>query len=115
MTKDINSCTFFGKLANNAAELPSGASRPVAFSVRCTHEFRIGRDIRNQTDVIPCFWWGAEAKKEMHTLLKGRRVFVEGRLETQPGWQGIRVSNVAVVAATGEDEQGAEDDDYLVR
>lgn len=107
----INKCTFLGVLAETAEQIHQGTHAPVTFELKCTHRYRVGSQWVHQIDSIRCFWWGPEAKSKSHKLTKGLRVFVEGRLETQPAWSGIRVQTLTLVGSQyDEEEQGAEDE-----
>lgn len=112
MVKHLNRCTFLGVLAEDADPVSQSAHSPVTFVLKCTHKFRIGSRWSSQTEHIRCFWWGHEAKAKSHKLTKGLCVFVEGRLETQPNYSGIRVESATLVGSQYDlEEQGAEADD----
>lgn len=111
MADHINRCTFHGVLAQSAQH--AGVGTPVTFTIRCEHEFRVGRNYRRQQVMVPCEWWGPKAEAESHKLTKGLCVFAEGRFETKEnGIAFIRVASVSLVGARkGAVEHGAEADD----
>ena len=106
----LNKCMFIGRLGFDAElKATTGGQSLLKFKIACSESYK-GRDgvLQEKTEWVPCLLWGPRAEGLSRYMLKGGRVYVEGRIQTR-SWEtddgqkrSITECNVKDVILLGE-------------
>ncbi len=102
MSRGLNKVMIIGHLGRDPEMRYTPSGKPVTtFTVATNRSWTSGDGTkRNETEWFNVVAWGGLAEFCKQHLLKGKQVFVEGRLQTRR-WEdpeGVKHSNVEVVA-----------------
>lgn len=88
MSRDVNKCTFTGRLGADPEMRYTAAGKAVtSFRIASNHSFTTSDGTRNDTaEWVACVAWDKLAELANTYLHKGARVYVEGRMQTRK-WQ----------------------------
>jgi single-strand DNA-binding protein len=91
----LNKVMLIGRVSNDGVSKQVGAQNVLRFSMAVNR--RSGE--KEETLFIDCDFWGPRGEKIAQWVVKGREVFVEGRLKTDK-WEkdGVPYSKTYVVA-----------------
>jgi single-strand DNA-binding protein len=79
----INTFIFDGNLVRDPELRYTPKGAPVArYTVAVDHAFRVGNELRAETDFIPVTVYGAQAERDAKFLHKGHRVTVQARVHS---------------------------------
>src|SRR5580698_9236641 len=119
MARSLNQVTLMGNLTRDPElrQTPSGQN-VCSFSLALNRSYKdAGGEWQEATDYVDCVSWGTLAERVSQYLAKGRRVLVQGRLQSR-NWEqdGQKRSKVEVLAndVTFLDSRGAASNDVDV-
>lgn len=81
----VNKCLFIGNIgADCQLRYTPGGAAVSTFSMACTETWNDKSGQRQEkTEWVKCVLWGKQAESLQEYLLKGKQVFVEGRMQTR--------------------------------
>ena len=85
MSRDVNKCTFTGRLGADPEMRYTAAGKAVtSFRIASNHSFTTSDGTRNDTaEWVACVAWDKLGELANTYLHKGARVYVEGRMQTR--------------------------------
>jgi single-strand DNA-binding protein len=85
----VNKVILVGNLGRDAELRYTPNGSPVSsFSIACTEKYKDKSGQRQEkTEWVRCVMWGKRAEALSEYLMKGKQLYVEGRLQTRK-WQG---------------------------
>ena len=89
MARDLNKCTFIGRLgADISIKYSAGGNAIANFSIACNDDYKdkSGEEVK-QTDWVNCVSFGKQAEILAQHTAKGSQLYIEGRQKTRK-WQG---------------------------
>lgn len=84
MSTGVNKCTFIGNIAKDPeVRFSQKGTAILSINLACGRRVKKGEEWVDETDWIPCVFFGKQAEFVGKYAFKGRQVYVDGRFTTR--------------------------------